>query len=224
METMAFLGCSRGLGRAVCLEFDRQNHLLGSLLVARSKASLNSLAQEMSHQPCSVVMDFSKREAVKPLLDLLAETKMNRLFYFAGGGPHGLYSDKAWKDHLWSLQVSFLTPSEILHGVLSRPDLSHITQLVFVGSLIADSQADPGAASYAAAKHGLKGLIETVQSENPDRDIRFFRPGYMNTDLLPKKARPRAEGRPLLEPAAAAEGFVKWVMTPQAPKILDMGL
>ena len=193
-----------------------------SLLAARSESDLRELAQKMPGKSQVFPFDFAKAESLSLLLDEVAARKIKRVFYFAAGGPYGLFASKEWKDHMWSLQVSFLTPSEILHRILTRDDLSCVEQIIFVGSLIADDKPDPMAASYASAKHGLKGLVESVQSENSQRDIRFFRPGYMNTGLLPKNAKPRGSGQVLLDPIKVAKQFVDWALDDKGLKILDI--
>ena len=91
--------------------------------------------------------------------------------------------------------------------------------MIFIGSDIADSQPDPKAGSYCAAKHGLRGLISSVVAEGDSRDIRFFRPGYMDTALLPPNAKPRREGRTLLNPRDVAQNFVQWALDDQGKSI-----
>ena len=195
-----------------------------SLLVARSQGALESLSETIESPHKILMMNFAKPDCLGKLMDELAIHKIKRVFYFAAGGPHGLFAKKEWKDHLWSLQVSFLTPSELFHGILSRDDLSCVEQIIFVGSLIADSSPDPLAASYASAKHGLKGLVESVQREGVERDVRFFRPGYMNTDLLPKNALPRTQGKLLLDPDQVAQQFMDWALKDKASKIIDVSV
>ncbi len=221
---MAFLGCSRGLGRAVTLEMDQQGHLEQALLCARKQESLSTLATELKCDSEIEVLDFSQRPSVEILLAALRTHRPQRIFYFAGGGPYGLFASKAWKDHLWALQVSFLTPSEVLHRLLSDQQFDFVKQIIFIGSRIADSRPDPMASSYASAKHGLKGLVESLQGEDLGVDLRFFRPGYMNTDLLPKNAGPRTQGTSeVLEPQNVAKDFVKWALDPSGASILDIG-
>lgn len=222
METIAFLGCSRGLGRQVCLEANKKLSVDLSLLIARDEKKLLSLSQELDHKNKIVKMDFSKTECVDTVVDELKKNKVKRLFYFAGGGPYGFFHTKEWKDHLWGLQVSFLTPSEILHKTLRDPELDCVKQIIFVGSLIADHKPDPSAASYSSAKHGLKAMVESILEEGCDRDLRFFRPGYMNTDLLPPNAIPRHKDQKLLEPEEVAKKFISWANNSEGSKVQDI--
>lgn len=111
-----------------------------------------------------------------------------RIFYFAGGGPHGAYSSKKFSDHMWAMNVSYLAFASILHFVLNQfSNLKHL-QIIAIGSSIAESKPDFHAASYSAAKHALKGLISSIQLEYSQPDVRLFSPGYMKTKMLPPMA------------------------------------
>jgi short-subunit dehydrogenase len=101
----------------------------------------------------------------------------------------------------------------VLHFCLNLPS---VQQIVVVGSSIAESQPDPGAVSYAAGKHGLKGCISSLQGE-VRKDVRLFSPGYMSTDMLPPQAQARLEQTASIDSAErVAKLFVEWVQNPRA--------
>lgn len=218
---MAFLGCSRGLGRAVTQIMSQGELLQKALLVSRSTKALETLAQELSQQSHSCDLDFSRPADVTSLCHEIKSLRPKRIFYFAGGGPYGEYGSKEWKDHQWAWQVSFLTPAQLIHVILSDPTYKFVEQVICVGSLIADSRPDHRAASYASAKHALKGLISSLHLENLSLDLRLFRPGYMNTGLLPPNAEPRQQPNTLAEPEVVAQEFVSWALDPKGSKIYD---
>ena len=220
MERVAFLGCSRGLGQAVALEMDHQGLLDEALLVARSAPQLEALCLKLKAKGHVLPLDLAQPENFSHLTQFLQKGKVHKIFYFAGGGPYGLFAEKQWKDHLWSLQLSFLTPAQLLHYCLHQKALPHLRQFVVIGSQIADHKPHPRGASYAAAKHGLKGLMDSLIAERAETkgdqptdslDIRLFRPGYMDTSLLPPKALPRLLGEPILDVKEAAQQFIHWV-------------
>lgn len=213
MERIAFLGCSRGLGKEVLQAWDSSAQ---AFAFARNLENLKKIATPPAVDLKVQSFDFSKENKLEEWVSSLQDLKLDRLFYFAGGGPYGLYSQKAWKDHQWALQVSFLTPALLLHK------LTEVGQVIFIGSAVADSKADPRAASYSAAKHGLKGLVSSLIAEGDSRDLRLFRPGYMNTDLLPPHADPREQGAPILEPESVAQQFVRWARDPQGEPLLKL--
>lgn len=159
-------------------------------------------------------LDFSQPADFEKVAQHVDVFCPDRLFYIAGGGPYGDFVEKQWKDHQWALQVSFLTPMKLFHHCLKKPFLK---QIIAVGSAIAEDKADSGAASYAAAKHGLKGLLHSLQAET-DKDVRLFSPGYINTEMLPLAAQSRlAPGVKIHQPEDLAREFIDWARTPNAP-------
>lgn len=219
---MAFLGSSRGLGQAVVEEFVRKKSDKPFLLVSRTQKLLEELHNKIPTLSEPFVFDLSRSENLEPLLEKFHENQVSRLFYFAGGGPFGLFPEKKWKDHQWGLNVTFLTPARIIHACMTQPELKSVKQIICIGSQLADSEADPFSATYAGAKHGLKGLVDSLIAEKSSIDLRLFRPGYMDTSMLPKNARPRVEGETIVKPGDAARIFVTWANDPTGPKILDL--
>lgn len=174
------LGGSRGLG--ACFASQVQKH--------HPKTEV-SIVSRHSDWHC----DFSKVDEWDRFITDLRQAQPTHILYSAGGGPHGDFATKNWRDHEWAWRVNFLFPSYLLHGLMRAP-LTGLKQFVLVGSQIAEQHADPQAASYAAAKHALRGLVTSVQAEStrPLFDLRLFSPGYMETALLPAQSWPRRQG------------------------------
>lgn len=153
--------------------------------------------------------DFSKTDLFEYYAEQIVDFGADRIFYFAGGGPYGPFSNFEWKDHMWSMNVTFGFPAYLLNYLGKQH--SRLRHLVFIGSAIAESQPDPGAAMYCASKHALKGLIETLNQEGYPIPITLFSPGYMNTQMLPKSAWPRERGL-VSEPETVAEQLLQLVI------------
>ena len=182
------LGASRGLGWATYQALAKKYPAAEFLLVSRKIA-------EGNYQ--SFKFDFSK-ELSTDFLIKISDFKPTTIIYFAAGGPYGNFEEKKWADHQWALNVSFLFPAQLLHSLMQSVPAS-LKKFVVVGSAIAENKPDPGAASYCAAKHALKGLVTTLQAENrPDNNSAFkidlFSPGYIETDMLPALSWPRQQG------------------------------
>ena len=190
MRSIAILGASRGLGAA--LEKVIQAEL--------PEAKIMPLSRQHG-------ADFTKVDSYEDILNQLSGAELDTLVYVAGGGPFGDYASKEWKDHQWAFRLNFEFPAQLLHHFLQNPGT--LKKLVFVGSSVAESKPDPGAASYAASKHGLKGLIESVIAENPPLTIQLFSPGYMDTDMLTANAWPRQQGL-AEDPAEVARRLWQW--------------
>jgi short-subunit dehydrogenase len=194
---IAILGSRKGLGLEISKMVSDQTELF---LVSRQ------IHEVGPHK--SVTCDFSQPFQVEDLILKLVDFKPNKIWYMAGGGPYGHFGTKQWKDHMWSWQVSFLTPARLLFSYLKN-EFDGCAQFIAVGSAIAESQPDLKAASYCAAKHALLGLIQTIQLESPEKDTRLFSPGYMNTELLPSNAPVRAT-HPIHDPNVLAKNFLEW--------------
>lgn len=200
MEKILILGGARGLGGALRALWQKERPQ--DQLVVTSRKPLNIIGIE-SH-----ICDFSQTQDVEKLLDFMQKWQPDRILCFPGGGPYGAFASKEWKDHHWALKVSLLTPLRVGHQFLK---LKNSRQIVFVGSAIAEAAADPFAASYSIAKHGLLGFVESLQAENTGKDIRLFSPGYMATDMLPLPTRQKKQ-LPVKSAEETAEQMYRWVL------------
>lgn len=191
VENWSLLGASKGLGfefsKIAPLEYPQVHLFLAS-------RSINNF-------------DFSKKDLYEFYCEQILSTNPDRIFYFAAGGTYGPFKKYEWKDHVWTMGVTFEFPAFMLHYYLKNP--KNLKQIVFVGSAVAESQADPNAAMYCAAKHALKGLLSSVEKENPSFQIKLFSPGYMNTQMLPKGAWPREQGL-AVEPSQVASDLLRF--------------
>lgn len=203
-EKIVILGASRGLGKDVLNQLPKY-FLNLQILAGSRKAHLYSAMDNLT----IVTMDFSKKENWSNYVSQIKDFAPTRIFYFSGGGPYGLYTSKKWSDHEWAINVNFLFPAFLLHEMLNSS--LGCEQIVLTGSSVAESKPDFNASSYAAAKHGLRGLITTLQQEYPNTDLRLFSPGYMLTDLLPINSAPRVNNL-ASDPKEIAEKFLSWVI------------
>ena len=224
-QRMAVLGASRGFGRAFChcIWHDCDSHKL--LVMARKRELLSELKDELDEarkdmsEKNSLVeyfaCDFAREDGQIQALDQLELFHPERIFYFAGGGPYGIFEKKAWKDHVWAWTVTFLFAARVVHWAMQQG----VGQVVLIGSAISESTGDPGAASYSSAKHALLGLVRSIHLENPTFDLRVFSPGYMDTDLLPAHATPRYTEE-IVSPEEAGQVLWKWSQHDAANKHL----
>jgi short-subunit dehydrogenase len=201
MERVIILGASRGLGSELAAQIATQHSVWG---VGR-KAALLAQLQARLPQFTYEVADFSRLVDQERIIEGLRREPFSKLFYVAGGGPFGPFAKQDWHSHEWAWQVSFQFPARLIHSLLG----AHAPrQIVVVGSSVAEGLPDPGAASYASAKHALKGLTLTLRKEYPDWDIRLFSPGYMDTEMLPANAAVRKLG--VYRPAQIAQELWTW--------------
>ncbi|PIT99349.1 MAG: hypothetical protein COT74_10110 [Bdellovibrionales bacterium CG10_big_fil_rev_8_21_14_0_10_45_34] len=207
MSTYLLFGGSRGLGRSF------RDLVLEQTDAKVAVVSRTYLKQAPAGDDRSAYIggDLSQTETWEQIAESVEKHDPTYIIYFAAGGPWGEYGRHEWKDHLWAFQVSFMAPAFFLHRKLMIP--GKLKKFIAVGSAVAEAEPDPNAASYAAAKHALKGLISSVQAENPPFDVRLFSPGYMDTPLLSKNAWPRHSAK-LLNPNLVAQALFKWTHDP----------
>lgn len=194
-KRFALLGASRGLGWATFQALQNQYTDAEYFLSSRKiESRLADIGSENKKNVKFVTQDFSKIPIQNEFVEKLKVFEPSDLIFFAGGGPYGPFSEKKWSDHQWALNTTFLFPAELIH-LLLKEKWKSLRNVILIGSSIAESKPDLNAASYAAAKHALKGLIDTVQLElknsTSSLNLQLFSPGYMQTDLLPVHSEPR---------------------------------
>ncbi len=200
------IGASRGLGRSIAHQF--KSHCKDQFLfISRKVEPLKTLCQEhFQHNGQHFCFDCTQIDSLNILTDRLLQFDCTHIFYISGGGPHGKFADKKMKDHLWAYQLSLLFPAHLIHWALQT---NLLKQLIVVGSSIAEDKPDALAASYASAKHGLKGLVTSLNEEGVGIDLRLFSPPYMRTDMLPLKL-PQAIAEHVKNPDDIAKAFYEW--------------
>lgn len=196
-EKWVICGGSSGLGQAFSRLVRAEHPEVQQVLISRRS---------------EVSADFSKIDEWPQALALIEGFAPTRLFYFAGGGPQGSYFDKKWSSHEWTFRVNFLFPAYLL----SHLKVSSLKQALFVGSAVSEAKAEAEAASYAAAKHALRGLILSLQADKGlGLDLRLLSPGYLDTPFLPQDAWPRQTPGSLKTPHDVAASTLSWVQDVQ---------
>ena len=209
MEKFILLGASRGLGWCVYQQLLKQKPEAHFLLSSRK---IENRKNEIGANTFLLAQDFSQSEVDKNFMNKLAEFQATTLIYFAGGGPYGLFQEKKWSDHLWSLRTSFLFPAELIHLILSqKANWPRLQKIVVMGSAVAEDKPDPKASSYAAAKHALKGLIDSIKLEQGGMpNLILFSPPYMQTDMLPANSHPRLNDS-AENPVVVADRLIEYI-------------
>ena len=217
-KKVLIIGASRGLGCAI-VRFLPEH--LGSVesLTCVSRRNSDSVEAKI------LTLDMSKPLDQEFLGKEIEREKFDLVIYSAGGGPHGEFVKKDWKDHFWALQVGLIAPMYLslawlkMRGADPSKNAQGPGRFVIVGSRIAESNPDPLAASYAASKHGLIGFVSSVQGEVSESRSRIwlFSPGYINTPLLPASAPVRHNGVKILSPDTAAQALLRWVKKEDGP-------
>ena len=206
MKKFAIIGATRGLGRAVFEALAASGQ--SGLLVARNATELEKMAA-LNEGWSYIKADMTKPEARGEIMQAISSMDLVSVIYCSGGGPHGDFYTKNWKDHRWAIELNFAAPAELLHFLGSKNKTAQ-HQFVYVGSAIAEGTDETEGASYVASKRAMVGLLGSLRGRDPLLDLRLFSPGYMNTDLLPKGAGPRKTGNKILDPKVVAKELISW--------------
>jgi short-subunit dehydrogenase len=206
LSKVAVLGASRGIGCEIAKIFSETSRLF---LVSRKWQPIHFPNQQKFSS------DLAQPDEWPKLLEALSKFSPDRIFYVAGGGPHGDFKKKEWKDHLWAYNLNLLAPAFFIHAALGGKLGSTLNQFIVFGSAVAESEVDLGAASYSSCKHGILGLVKNLNAENPNFDLRLYSPGYTDTDLIPKVEKPRLA---LCTPQQVAKDVLLWSQSGEGEK------
>jgi len=205
MDRAVILGASRGLGAELVKKACSTTYSVTGF--GRKEPALKELKSQFPLFEYNIA-DLANPAGQDTVIRYLLEEPFSKLFCVAGGGPYGAFGQANWRDHEWAWEVSFKAHARVLHALAQA---HRFEQVVLIGSSVAESMGDKGAASYCAAKHALKGLYLSLRQDYPTWDVRLFSPGYMDTALLPMNAAVRKSG--VYDPGNVALDLWTWSLS-----------
>lgn len=179
-RTHLLTGGGSGIGAALARQLlDRGDRLV---LVARSEERAEALRGDLSDGAEVLVADLARPAEVadRAARWLLArpEVPLHSLVHCAGVVELGTVADagpEAWQRQL---DVNLASPAQLTRALLPRLRASRGT-VVFVNSTSSLS-ASPEWSAYAASKHGLKALADSLRAEEAAHGVRV-------TSVLPSR-------------------------------------
>jgi NADP-dependent 3-hydroxy acid dehydrogenase YdfG len=174
-------GASRGIGRATALRLAADYDIVA---VARSDEALESLAQEIEAAGGSCnprTVDITNPAAVTAALsDLDAQVLVNN----AGVGITKPFMELTRDEWMQMVNVNFNALFDVTRAVLPAMVRRQSGHVVFIGS-IAGRSAFVGGTCYAATKHAVMGLTESLMLELRDHGVKVsvVNPGGVATDF-----------------------------------------
>ncbi len=178
--THLLTGAGSGIGRAVA------ERLLGRgddvLAVARSAGRAEEMAADLPGL-ATVVADLADPGSVEALADRLPP-RLDSVVHAAGAVELGAVADlpaAAWTDQL---AVNLVAPAVLTRVTLPALRAAAGTA-VFVNSG-AGLTAKPQWAAYAASKHGLRALADSLRAEEPGLRVTTVFPGRVATAMQEK--------------------------------------
>ncbi len=181
-------GGSRGIGRAICLQFAEKGAKVVINYVSRSEAAEETKAQvEAMGGECVVVkFDVSKTSEVQDAFkQIIAECgRIDILVCNAGVTRDGLLA--TMKEEAWD-QVMAVNLKGAFNCIKAgcRPMMKQRWGRIIVITSVVGFAGNAGQANYSAAKAGLVGLTRSAARELASRGITVncVAPGYIDTDM-----------------------------------------
>jgi len=221
MATALITGASSGIGATFAQELAaRQTNLV---LVARSEAKLQQLAQELHYKykvkVDVVVQDLTEPAAAKTVFEAVTQKGLtiDLLINNAGFGKYGDFVEIGAEEQVKMIQLNILALVELTYQFLPQMRLRRTGGIINMSSAAA-FQTMPYFGVYAATKAFILSFSEALWAENQSYGVRVLTvcPGPTDTNFFPE-----AEFPPLLKNIAAANFTSTEVVVREALQALE---
>lgn len=212
-QVVFLTGASRGLGRALALEFARSGHVL--MLTARNEDQLRevcSLIHKNGGVAEFIVCDVGDPEAVERAVTTTLATfgRIDIAVLNAGMSGHVRFSDldrKLFNSILETNLEGVVNCMASLIPVMKRQGHGTIAGISSLG----DVRPIPGTSPYVASKAALTVILEAAAMELKPLgiDVLTVRPGFITTDMTAENTLPMPQ---LMSPERAAKTIVRRVL------------
>lgn len=186
-KTIWITGASSGIGRAVALEFSKENTKL--ILSDINESGLIEVAAACEKNGCTTViapMDLSnEKSVVKAAQNVLdKKIKIDCLYQFAGISQRSLVSETPLFVDRKIFEINFFGAIALAKAVLPEMIKNGGGQMAVTSSLVGKF-GFPYRSSYSATKHALHGFFESLRAENKHNNIHvsIFIPGRVKTNI-----------------------------------------
>ena len=190
-------GASRGIGAAIVADLDHAGHRLA--LTARTEASLRAVADSLAGaggSPLVLPEDATDPGSAERLHEAITAAwgGIDVLVVNAGEGkaaPLAKTDDAMWQA---SLDVNLTAPFRLLRAFVPGMVERGFGRVVVVASVAAKVGA-PYISAYAAAKHGVLGLVRSVAVEvaTSGVTVNAVCPGWIGTDAAMRSLKVMAD-------------------------------
>ena len=219
-------GASRGIGRAIALRMAADHHVVEA--VGRSAEALGALVAEASPgtvrpYPCDLTDPAQTANLVETIT---SQGSLRGLVHCAATVTRGRIEEMDSDALMAAFDQNVATAYRLTRGLL--PVLGRGSTVVFLNS----SQgrfAAAGSSHYAASKHALAGLADSLRGEVNERGIRVTTV-YAGRVATPTQARLYAEAaidyhpELLLQPESVAEVVVNVCALPDTAEVTDLSI
>lgn len=228
-QTAVITGASSGIGQATALALGQQGANL--FLIGRNKAALEVVAEQANSYGVNVslyVADLADNSSVQTMLSAIAPvTPVHILIHSAGTFAMGELATASLTSLDYQYQVNVRAPYWITQSLLPKmPDFE--AQIVFINSTVGLT-ARRGVGQYAASKHALKAIADSLREEINPQGIRVLSV-YPGRTASPMQVQVHAlEDKPyhpdsLMQPEDVATSILHTLSLPKTATVTDLRL
>jgi NADP-dependent 3-hydroxy acid dehydrogenase YdfG len=227
-HTAVITGAAGGVGQAIadCLITAGAK----AVLVGRSEESLGSLVRQHGWEPAAVSccpVDLCVESDIARFVSHVRATDMrvDQIIHAAGIITLDDPADEHLRDFDVQYQVNVRAPYQLTRGLL--PQLIKCGgQVVFVNSSVG-VQARRGVGQYAATKHALRAIADSLREEVNEDGVRVLSVFLGRTASRMQQAVHEQEGRPyrpdrLLQPSDVASMVIAALTIPRTAEVTDL--
>lgn len=221
-------GASSGIGKAIALALGRQDATL--CLIGRDLVTLKTITQKVDNSRSKILnyqADLTLDEDIKNLKVRLEQDvdRVDLLIHSAGVIALGEIETAAIKDFDWQYRTNVRAPYLLTQALLPMLKNSQ-GQIVFINSSVGLT-ARAGVGQYAATKHALKAIADSLRAEVNVEGLRVLSV-YLGRTASPMQARLcEMEGKfynPdfLMQPEDVAAVVINSLSLPRTAEITDI--
>ncbi len=228
-QTAVITGASSGIGRATALALAQ--HGVNLCLLGRNESALEATAKQAQSYNTKVslyLVDLADIASIQAMLTAIKSVRqVNILIHSAGVFSMGNLATASLESLDYQYQVNVRAPYWITQALLPRMPAFN-AQIVFVNSTVGLT-ARGGVGQYAASKHALKAIADSLREELNPQGIRVLSV-YPGRTASPMQAQVYAsEGKPyrpekLMQPEDVAATILQTLRLPKTAAVTDLRL
>jgi short-subunit dehydrogenase len=182
--TYLITGATGAIGAEVAELLHKAGHhvILSGRSAERLDASARRIAGDTGGERVrTLVLDLTDPRRIEPSLDGAELPPLDGVVHSAGVVRLGTVAELRPADWLDQLLVNTAAPAELTRLLLPSVRAAH-GHVVFVNSG-SGLRANPGWAAYAASKHALRALADSLRAEEPDIRVTSVFPGRTASEM-----------------------------------------
>jgi NADP-dependent 3-hydroxy acid dehydrogenase YdfG len=222
-------GASSGIGQAIALALSRKGVRLCVVGRDASRLAETASAARQFSKVTEFKADLTVERELQPLLRYLEETGRVDILVHGAGVIHRDPMERARMED-FDLQYATNVRAPYLLTQLLLPYLAAACgQIVFLNSSVGLTAKHPEIGQYAATKHALKAIADSLREEVNPKGIRVLTLYLGRTATAMQEALYHEEGKvyhpeALLQPGDVASVVVQTLMLPATAEVTDISI